>query len=80
MAFKPPPSREERLRQKESQEREAKAGMADYLKEQSAINENMARLRAMRLAKEAEAAEQAVEKAPRKAKAKTAVRRGVGSH
>lgn len=80
MALKPPPNREERLRLKEQQEREAKAGMADYLKEQSAINENMLRLRALRLAKEAAEAEATkTAEAPRKTKKVTA-RRGVGSH
>lgn len=43
---------------KATREADAKAGWADYLAEQKAIDKNMARLRELRLAKEAKEAQQ----------------------
>jgi hypothetical protein len=47
-------ARAEKLFKKEEQEREGKAAMADYQKHTAAVRENMARLKALRLAKQAQ--------------------------
>jgi len=66
-------------KRKQVQELSNAPGLRDYYKEQELVAANMARLRALRLAKEAEqTTEVAVSSKPR-AKRKPVVRRGIGS-
>jgi len=67
-------------RTKQKRELQNQPGMQQYLQEKEAVDANTARLRALRLAKQAEDAEAAP--APKRAapKKKPATRRGTGSH
>lgn len=76
---KAPLSREARIEKSRRDELDRAAGMRDYLEQREVTDANTARLRALRLAKEAADSEAAPAKRPAPKK-KDRPKRGVGSH